>query len=242
MVPSRERGRSALPPLGDNPWDVTVGYQRAGGHPPNPEMARRSQPEPQVWKALPASPSQFRLGEAGMPWSSSSWPGGEPAAYPQDDEPTSAAEPRRAFRGRAAPADMQSPLSESSQPLPRYEDSSRATELEALSAAMMTVDNGFENQWWYQGEREATHRFSDPGHPSSPQEQEQDNTLGWAVASCTATLVEPRAPPLGSDIISPMSEHLGSPASFNLTGELRCTGSTRSDEFHFPERLHQPFR
>ncbi|ROT37880.1 hypothetical protein SODALDRAFT_176197 [Sodiomyces alkalinus F11] len=37
-------------------------------------------------------------------------------------------------------------------------DAGTRTELEALSTAMMTVDNGFENQWWYQGEREVLPR------------------------------------------------------------------------------------
>lgn len=29
----------------------------------------------------------------------------------------------------------------------------RAREMETLATAMMTVDNGFEDQWWYQGHR-----------------------------------------------------------------------------------------
>ncbi|KAI0475033.1 hypothetical protein GGR56DRAFT_492512 [Xylariaceae sp. FL0804] len=40
------------------------------------------------------------------------------------------------------------------------EDPDRVAQLESLSMAMMTVDNGFENQWWYQGPRETTHHAS----------------------------------------------------------------------------------
>ena len=60
-----ERGQSAPPPIGENPWDVNVSQDPAGGAEPSAD----SRPQPDPWKALPAEPSQFRLGEGGMPWS-----------------------------------------------------------------------------------------------------------------------------------------------------------------------------
>jgi hypothetical protein len=55
----------------------------------------------------------------------------------------------------------------------------------------MTVDNGFEDQWWYQGAREPTSEVVRDMHqshsmPSSPQDYENTfmsgTTLGWAIA------------------------------------------------------------
>ncbi|KAK1995519.1 hypothetical protein LX36DRAFT_582220 [Colletotrichum falcatum] len=78
------------------------------------------------------------------------------------------------------------------------DDAGRRRELEALSAAMMTVDNGFENQWWYQGERQQTSPLAETlpasmpcaataatveAVPQSPEHQpsyDSRESMGWA--------------------------------------------------------------
>ncbi|KAM7221539.1 hypothetical protein V8F06_003111 [Rhypophila decipiens] len=155
---SHERGHSAPPPIGDNPWDVSVEHDPAG----EPSTAAVPRQAPDQWKALPHPPSQYRLGEDGMPWSSWSWPlGYDPAATPRDDDMSNTLP-----SAQSGPADHVSPYEASPLSVSVYSPSptgrdgvetGRARELGALSAAMMTVDNGFENQWWNQGNRESVH-------------------------------------------------------------------------------------
>ena len=125
---------------------------------------------PEIWKALPEDPSRFRLGEEGMPWTPWTWPmGHEPGAYPQEDEEGSSMHsrvydaadaycPDSAYSVNPTSGSVVSPLSSSSAPArpQAREDPERVRELETLSAALMTVDNGFENQWWNQGPRLST--------------------------------------------------------------------------------------
>lgn len=130
---SHERGSSAPPPWNTSPWDM------------EPEPLGSSALPTQradVWKTLPPLPTSYRLSEEfgnGPAWSSFSWP--EEYGYPDDqDEPD--AGPSRP-RGRP----VTSPQS------PSDEDPEPKRQLEDLSSAMLTVDNGFESQWWNQGER-----------------------------------------------------------------------------------------
>ncbi|KAK4099878.1 hypothetical protein N658DRAFT_406398, partial [Parathielavia hyrcaniae] len=181
---SHERGRSAPPPIGENPWDVSV----------PPLATRHSDMTASTMdsnrKPLPARPSQFRLGEGRHPWSTWSVPDGfDPDALPQDDDDSnnnndthddeyqdvpvySAASPGPGNRNSATYATNPTMVSTFSPAPPgttaaattittsssprraRDLETGRAKELGALSAALMTVDNGFESQWWYQGQRE----------------------------------------------------------------------------------------
>ncbi|KAL2877496.1 hypothetical protein SGCOL_007240 [Colletotrichum sp. CLE4] len=140
---SHERGSSAPPPWNDSPWDAEPD---ALGSSALPRQRPRAQNAPDYWKALPEVPSRFRLGEDEMPWSASSWPGefGMPDESEVVDDYSS--ELSMKFRDVSLT---------NATPMPRERgDDGRRHDLEALSAAMVTVDNGFENQWWYQGERQ----------------------------------------------------------------------------------------
>ncbi|KND90798.1 hypothetical protein TOPH_04443 [Tolypocladium ophioglossoides CBS 100239] len=118
--PSRSRGISAPPPFNDSPWDADPEPMTATALP-------RRKPLPQLFKALPATPAQFRLGEEGMPWSSLAFPMG----YGDGDD---------ASATRDSPHEFALGLDD--------RERGRAREMESLAAAMMTVDNGFEDQWW----------------------------------------------------------------------------------------------
>ena len=185
--PSHERGSSAPPPIGDNPWDVTALPQDHHHH--HHQAARHSDLTPTrsmteiKRKPLPARPSQFRLSEGGQPWFNWSLPDGyEPDDNTPDDDTTNPQQqqhntntsfysdlsvspqaPTTASPGGdrnsttyATNPTMVSTFSpDSTNPSPvctaRDLETGRARELGNLSAAMMTVDNGFETQWWYQG-------------------------------------------------------------------------------------------
>ncbi|KAK7739235.1 hypothetical protein SLS62_011280 [Diatrype stigma] len=137
-APSNERGNSAPPPVNENPWD-------AEGPAPTlfpPPGRRPISEQPQMMKPLPAAPDQFRLGSDGLPWDAYAWP---PGTSSEGTDP----ERRSPFVNNPTVV----PLSPQRG---RVDDPARVQELESLSTAMMTVDNGFENQWWYQGPREST--------------------------------------------------------------------------------------
>ncbi|KAK8848682.1 hypothetical protein PGQ11_015162 [Apiospora arundinis] len=247
---SHERGNSAPPPFSDSPWDATPG---ASLFPPPQAAATtatatsasrldRPQDEPRIWKPLPEAPGRFRLGEDGLPWSAFAWPI-DPHG-PEEDPGESA------YASQLSPVDRGSRRS-------RAEDPAKATELESLSAAMMTVDNGFESQWWYQGPREPVPRFS--------RDQEEPHRLSMADAQLLSA-AEPMSavnpPPEGwyaptspaaagrgsydqysggqgtvgtsresiNDIVSPISTLSASPQQYR---PLHRTLTTRSEELFF---------
>ncbi|KAF4773037.1 hypothetical protein HER10_EVM0001089 [Colletotrichum scovillei] len=139
---SHERGSSAPPPWNDSPWDAEPD---ALGSSALPRQRPRPQNAPDYWKALPEVPSRFRLGEDEMPWSTSSWPG--EFGMPDESEVNDySSELSMKFRDVS--------LTNATPVAHERGDDGRRHDLEALSAAMVTVDNGFENQWWYQGERQ----------------------------------------------------------------------------------------
>jgi len=258
---SHERGRSAPPPIGDNPWDVTV---------PQPAVvieSSRSTLEPSApnqWKSLPAEPSQFRLGEDGMPWSSLSWPMGYDPATDTEDEPAGPSSrpsarltnrsasvndvhERTAFAYAAPPLTVSaaSPnTTTASRPL-RNDDPTRVRDLETLSAALVTVDNGFENQWWNQGQREVVREVvvTEPSSPARPENRVSRRSLGWAVAQAPqepgpepeTLLATPSIRSFAElSLVSPISD-LSPPPSYH---HLHRSLSTRSDELWIPE--HHP--
>lgn len=92
----------------------------------------------------------------------------------------------------------------------------------------MTVDNGFENQWWNQGQRDSV--TEEAALPQDPQPSSR-NSLGWAVASNASTRhdrsSQDRLSIATTDVVSPLPSFV-SPDSAGppLTRSL----STRSDE------------
>ncbi|KAK4187840.1 hypothetical protein QBC35DRAFT_218693 [Podospora australis] len=256
--PSHERGSSAPPPFGENPWDVSVG---GGGY--------------ETPKALPAVPSQFRLGEGGEPWSTWSLPPGfDPDTLPQDDHDELEQHQQRPRNSMAyatnptmvstfspEPATSSAshhhqhhhhyhveadPVVSATPPAPRADTTGRVRELEALSAAMMTVDNGFENQWWYQGQRARVgnkeEEIAVPERADTPESTrfhrwstgpfEDDNEVDDGQLhhdSATQTLSEAQ-----TGLVSPMTENALSPAPVFAT--LHRSLSTRSEELWFADR------
>ncbi|KAI0165054.1 hypothetical protein GGR52DRAFT_575147 [Hypoxylon sp. FL1284] len=209
-----ERGRSAPPPFNDSPWDVhhastsTLSPQRESGE------------QSQMWKALPAPPSQYRLGEDGLPWSAWAWPW--PANTPDSD--TNGGESPFANHPTTVPLSTDQP---------RNEDPDRVRELESLSTAMMTVDNGFENQWWYQGSRESVDTWL-PQDTDEEDEVEDARTVTTADALAFSSLEPPSAleytngSPASFHMVSPISD-ASSPAQ-SFRSPLHRSLTTRSEE------------
>ncbi|KAL2179479.1 uncharacterized protein P884DRAFT_195195 [Thermothelomyces heterothallicus CBS 202.75] len=228
---SHERGRSAPPPLGENPWDVSVAPDLAARNSDMPPANRRTTEIRR--KPLPTPPSQFRLGEGGQPWSAWSLPDGyDPETDPKNDEDARGYEDLPAV---APPADrnsttfatnptMVSTFSPGPATLP--DPGSSARELGALSAAMMTVDNGFESQWWYQGRRDTV---------MGTDEDRLAPHHRWSTGPMSATATPVDTPQLPAGVVSPLSDAAFSPAQVPAS-LLQRTLSTRSEELWFREK------
>ncbi|KAF5579012.1 hypothetical protein FPANT_9771 [Fusarium pseudoanthophilum] len=173
---SHERGSSAPPPLNSSPWDVTS--HNPGG-------------EPYVWKALPATPNQFRLGEGDMPWDGWNYPMGFNDNN-GDDDSNEGGENRTRSREASLRAtwgpEFPGEPSRYVQPV-QVDDRARgkAKDIQSLASALMTVDNGFEDQWWYQGPRlvhlDGTTVMVPTAVPrSSFHPDHQQSSVGWAVS------------------------------------------------------------
>jgi hypothetical protein len=241
---SHERGSSAPPPFGDNPWDVNVLQAGDATFSPSPLTGTLRSPQPvDAWKALPEIPSRFRLGEDDMPWDAWSIPVGyDPDTHPQDEEagPSSSTndncEPLSSGAALATtPTDVSTFSIDPIGPPYQPDDPGRIKELAGLSSAMMTVDNGFEHQWWYQGGRESVVTGEAAG--VVPQPRFSRNSLGWAIASTPDLRQAERHNSVVASIASPSTNYSGAftrpetPDSFPqpLTRSL----STRSDELFF---------
>ena len=249
-----ERGHSAPPHNGDNPWDIEwTGYQAEGPSDSRPDVSSR--PPSNVWKALPAPPNQFRLGEAGMPWSSPmTFETG--AGSQHDDSSDLPSAHHRPDRIPTFHPDDEASIYEASpvtgisvfSPGPSHSqargdaDPSSVRDLEELSAAMVTVDNGFENQWWNQGQRRSVLFPTSVEEPPSVSRTTSARSLGWAVA-------KQNIPPRGeihsvpntslgvSDMVSPVSEY--STLAFSppqAHHSLHRSMSTRSEEMWLTNR------
>ncbi|KAK7426336.1 hypothetical protein QQZ08_007237 [Neonectria magnoliae] len=238
---SHERGRSAPPPFNDSPWDVNA-------EPSNSNTmgnTQRSRPQPEVWKALPATPNQFRLGEDGMPWSSWTFPMG----YADDDNDDS---DEQAYRRQSnTPQVLETSPGSSRRPEFNDRDKSKVREMQSLAAAMVTVDNGFEDQWWYQGPRlvnvggnllptttgarvdadgiDDTATWPGPAQFLGSQEERgyqqeqgvaQPSWASFRLNSSRSSIV---------DIVSPVSEFSSPVSGYN---GLHRSLTTRSDELH----------
>ncbi|KAI2602698.1 hypothetical protein GGR54DRAFT_633838 [Hypoxylon sp. NC1633] len=218
-----ERGRSAPPPFNDSPWDV----HHASASAVFPSQAEAGGDQLQSWKALPAPPSQYRLGEDGLPWSAWAWPAD---AQGDDDNEEEEEEEEEVMNYGNNPT----AVSLSAEPL-RRDDVDRARELESLSTAMMTVDNGFENQWWYQGQRESVESW----WPRDTEDYEDHEDDARTITTAEAMLLAESEPPsaLGPDedqllnlhaLVSPISETSTPAQSFNRP--LYRSLTTRSEE------------
>ncbi|KAL2151597.1 hypothetical protein VTH82DRAFT_6695 [Thermothelomyces myriococcoides] len=252
---SHERGRSAPPPFGENPWDVSVpdAPARNAGVPPDSRRMAEIRRKP-----LPAPPTQFRLGE-GQPWSSWCLPDRyDPDADPKDEEDGRGYEDLPAV---VPPADRNSttfatnptmvstfspggpatlPPDPELSSLERLRDveTGRTRELGALSAAMMTVDNGFENQWWYQGRRDTVidpdvSRVAAAATTTTTTTTTAPNSRFDGTVSALASPID--SPQLPAGVVSPLSDNAFSPAQVPAS-LLQRTLSTRSEEFWFREK------
>ena len=250
---SHERGQSAPPPFANNAWDVNVSQAQQVAY-QTPRAGRSTRQPPEVWKALPEVPSHFRLGEdSSVPWGTWSVPYGYDAeAHPQDDEhhrpsiTTTVAGPSGSNVASAtSPTEVSTFSPGPSGPGFRPDDPGRVQELEALGAALMTVDNGFENQWWYQGQREAV-AAAVAGEEETTMMMpgaERSSTrisVGWAVASTASSsrrdrFSQDRFSVATTEVVSPLPAFV-SPDSAGVHSPLSRSLSTRSDELFFTER------
>jgi hypothetical protein len=209
---SNNRDGQSLPIFHNSPWCGDEGPSSTTFPPP----ARTSRDASRTQEISQARPEQYRLGSEGMPWCGWSWPEGVTGVDPPDEGVPYANRPTTI------------PLSSERQ---HADDPAKAWELERLSSAMVTVDNGFENQWWYQGERESV------GLLSSEQPEEtsrsDDSVLLSAYEPTLPTEGDwmrsrlERSPNLHS-IVSPISDVSSSP-SLNFRG-LDGTLTSMSDE------------
>ena len=233
---SHERGRSAPPPINNSPWDIT--QLDASGMPSSSRaVAPAPMPDDVLWKELPEVPTRFRLGEDGMPWSAWSWPMDyDPDSTSRGPSPGQGSGQHHQRFGAAADRGVTAARS----PQEAARDAARNRELEALSAAMVTVDNGFENQWWNQGSRETVTMSAnmaasppppayEPGHVQSTSVP----SLGWAIASERPSDRTSYAAAVGaaSYMVSPMTAaaDFRSPPPLYQSALTRSL-STRSDE------------
>ena len=118
-----------------------------------------------VNQPLPATPSQYRLGEADMPWSVPPW------YRPPEPE----------FAGVASPAAARE--QENQRENRRFDDPQRVKDLETLHQAMMTVDS-LNNDGWESWTWESVGDM-----PRGPR------SIGWAVSSNDASSRLPNSPP-----------------------------------------------
>ncbi|KAM5341629.1 hypothetical protein ACJ41O_014660 [Fusarium nematophilum] len=172
---SHERGRSAPPPFNSSPWDVN--------------SKSNAQGEAQVWKALPATPNRYRLGEDDMPWSTWNFPMGYNDNDEEDENDKGGEESRPRPREPSMRATWGPEFPPESSRRGDLDDrtTGKARDIQSLATALMTVDNGFEDQWWYQGPRlvniHGTVLVPTAVPKSSFHPDYQQGSVGWAVSS-----------------------------------------------------------
>lgn len=123
----------------------------------------------------------------------------------------------------------------------------RSQEMQSLATALMTVDNGFEDQWWYQGSRlvnvtgsvlvpTAPPRVNDgtgglhgvlPERETAEFPSRPTRSASFQPSSSSFQPASPRSSVV--DIVSPMSDY---PSPMSSFGGLRRSLTTRSDELH----------
>ncbi|KAI1826584.1 hypothetical protein F4861DRAFT_66675 [Xylaria intraflava] len=203
---TNERGSSAPPPIHNSAWDDEEGGPSATLF---PRPGRTTTAPSHAQKILPANPASFRLGEDGLPWSVPAWP--------YDSEGNDDIDSEQSHAALTTTAISPSP------PGRRHrEDSVRARELASLSTAMVTVDNGFENQWWNQGQRESIARL--------PLEDPEDDIRPMSMADAALlSAAEPYSPNSEGthNLVSPLSDF---GPNFDYPRALHRSTSIRSDE------------
>lgn len=110
-------------------------------------------------------------------------------------------------------------------------DRGRAKEIQNLATAMLTVDNGFEDQWWYRGTR-LVNVAGDLISPAALADMYQSSTLPvWTMSNSNNDTAEPAAqmPPNSSDIVSPVSDFSVAEREYP---KLRRSITMQSDELH----------
>lgn len=230
-APANDRGSSAPATSHNNPWVGNADYMTPAvplTHRSHRQQTQATAP-PHIWKTLPAPPSQFRLGADGLPWSSWAYPDG----YPATDDGQEITEELAAFANNPTTVDL---VPEGRTPRRLSEDPARVEELEKLSLALVTVDNGFENQWWYQGGREPTNwptrDVDDTEVLYSPHSDPGDNRLVSAIEQTPTgpdwSIAYDKAAASVRMMVSPISESSISPVeSFR---PIQRSQTTRSDE------------
>jgi hypothetical protein len=188
-----ERGSSAPPALSDRLQPISPVSPLGPIYPRDPLPGithTHSMPPSGTERPLPPLPSRFRLGEDGLPWSTEPWY--QPQS-PGFERPTVVGIQHEDRRG---------------------EDPQRVRELEALHAAMMTVDSiphdGWEPWTW----------DSVGDMPRGPR------SLGWAVSRDDSTL-SPVSPPGASLLPSPPPPYVVSQweQSFSGSNSMRPVSS-----------------
>ncbi|EPE03387.1 hypothetical protein F503_07690 [Ophiostoma piceae UAMH 11346] len=214
-------------------FHVEFGAAWPARHPRRPDYARdyrgQSEPPPNalLWKDLPALPSNYRLGE-GLPWDL----GAEPAADPDDLEILPFTRPT------LVPIEPLEPLESVESAARRKEDPLRKRNLEDLSAAMMTIDNGFESQWWNRGHKVPTVEAVAVAEAMTTATVETPAPAPYTPSIFTAPAAPPTQPSLGWAIAEPASMPLlPTPPSLPLFPSLpphrpALSPSTVSPETH----------
>lgn len=255
-----DRGHSAPPPLSENNWDVvqppSLAHASTGS---STACATLQRPKSDIWKDLPEVPSGFSLGDDDLPWEGTwalpmGWePFLEPDPFLQPSSSHSSLSSPQSIPPQTRPESRSGELPstptvvkiESPIDSPRLlqHDPTRRGDLEALASAMMTVDNGFENQWWNQGEREVMPLAVHPPPPTSQQAQGQ-MALGWVGAllppesdyqpfpqgslePTTMSASDSNGPSFSNMVVSPVSSY-----NVSVQGLSRAL-STRSDELWY---------
>ncbi|KAI1435862.1 hypothetical protein GGR50DRAFT_278312 [Xylaria sp. CBS 124048] len=222
--PSHERGSSAPPPTQHNLWNDEEGGPAATLF---PHPTRATTNPYYVDKELPPDPASFRLGESDLPWSLPAFPFDSVGdnEYDKDDDGAS-------FHDSIVLPPL-SPQTEGPK-----EDPQRAKDLESLSTAMVTVDNGFENQWWNRGQRESTAWLSleDAEEDIIPPMSMADAILPSVIQPYMPSAIEPYSPGAEiarHDLVSPLSDDGSHYGGFHSR-----SNSIRSDELWMGGLIH----
>ncbi|KAM0278415.1 hypothetical protein ACHAQH_005170 [Verticillium albo-atrum] len=183
--------------------------------------------------------SEQQFANDGPAWSSLSWP--EEYGFPDPES-----DPDNALRGDEAGPDYSRGRTVSAHKIPVNSSPEPGKAFEDLSYAMLTVDNGFEGQWWYQGKRhflgrqlESGEIFTPPVHfnpdplssTSLLSSLMEVRTPAYIIARCSVTASYDPVPSHYGSIVSPVSTTTSPwPDSPRSIMRLQRTTSTRSDE------------
>lgn len=176
-----------------------------------------------------------------MPWSSWTFPLGYDDNYENGEDQNDAQSPQENVQATWGP---EYPPESSRQVDADDRNRGRTQEMQSLATALMTVDNGFEDQWWYQGSRlvnvTGTVLVPTPLPTTGdgvvgvigvlPERDAGEIRLRSASLHQSSTSFNPTSPRSSVvDIVSPVSDY---PSPMSSYGGLRRSLTTRSDELH----------